>query len=71
MESATITAVAGSLYREGRGESDNGPEGKRQHAQGPGIVWKTDKKTQGPVISSFMRCHSPVLWQGQGITNRR
>lgn len=54
VESSTITAAAGSLQR----GSDNGPEGKRQRAQGPGIVRKTDKKTQEQVISQFMRCHS-------------
>ena len=47
VESSTITAAAGSLRR----GSDNGPEGKRQRAQGPGIVRKTDKKTQEQVIS--------------------
>ena len=47
VESSTITAAAGSL----RWGSDNGPEGKRQRAQGPGIVRKTDKKTQEQVIS--------------------
>lgn len=54
VESSTITAAAGSLQR----GSDNGPEGKRQRAQGPGIVRKTDKKTQEQVISQFMGCHS-------------
>lgn len=47
VESFTISVAAGSLRR----GSDNGPEGKRQRAQGPGIVRKTDKKTQEQVIS--------------------
>lgn len=47
VESFTISAAAGSLRR----GSDNRPEGKRQRAQGPGIVRKTDKKTQEQVIS--------------------
>lgn len=47
VESSTMTAAARSPQR----GSDNGPEGKWQRAQGAGIVWKTDKKTQEQVIS--------------------
>lgn len=49
VECSTITAAAGSLQR----GSDNGPEGKRQRAEGPGIVWKTDKEHRNRLSDSL------------------